>query len=487
MSYYLGLDQGTSSTKAVLVKNNKIIKKHSISLSTKYLKHGWVEQDPKEIIDNTILCIRKVLANVKKNSDEVIRLGLTNQTETFVIWDKGNGKPAMPAINWQCKRSSKIIKKYEKKLNKKEISNKTGLNLDPTFTATKLLWIKKYKPKIFKKLEKKQYLFGTLDTWIIWCLTEKREYVTDVTNASRTLLFNIKELKWDKSILRQFGLQNISLPLIKNNDQDFGLIDKKIFKSKIIITASIGDQQSSLYGHKCFKKGDIKITLGTGGFIWINSGNKFINNSKPTCIQTLAWVKDKPVYAFEAFVVMVGSLIDYFIKNLKVAKNFRQLEEKALKVDKTDLLFFPSLNGLGTPWWYTKNLGIIYGLNSKTSDKEISLVVFETVGFLIRSALDTLKKDTNIKFNQISLDGKLSKSKLIQNILISIINNNLKFSNETDLTSIGAVMLSSRNIHLEKKINKFKSFSPTNKNKYLNDKYLLWKKFINNIIKKDLT
>ena len=150
------------------------------------------------------------------------------------------------------------------------------------------------------------------------------------------------------------------------------------------------------------------------------------------------------------------------------------------------MLFFPSLNGLGTPWWYTKNLGILYGLNSKTSNEEIALVAFETVGFLIRSALDTLKKDTKIKFNQISLDGKLSKSKLIRNILISVINNNLKFSNETDLTSIGAVMLSSRNINLEKKINKFKSFRLLKKDKYLNEKYLLWEKFINNVIKNDL-
>ena len=486
MSYYLGLDQGTSSTKAVLFKNNRLITKYSIGLSTKYTNQGWVEQDPIEIINNTISCIKKVLVKVKKKSNETIDLGVTNQTETFLIWDKKNGKPVIPAINWQCKRSSKLIKKFERKLNKKEILNKTGLNLDPTFTATKLLWIKNYKPKIFRKLEKNDYLFGTLDTWIIWCLTEKRTYATDVTNASRTLLFNIKKLNWDNSIIKQFGLQNISLPEIKKNNDNFGIINKKKFKLKIRITASIGDQQSSLYGHKCFKKGDIKITLGTGGFIWINSGNKFIKNSNSSCVQTLAWVKDKPVYAFEAFIVMVGSLIDYFIRNLKIAKNFNQLEKQALKVNKTDLLFFPSLNGLGTPWWYAKNLGVLFGLNSKTTDKEISLVVFETIGFLIRSALDSLKIDTKLNFNQISIDGKLSKSKLIQKILISLIDKDLKFSHETDLTSIGAVMLSSKNINLKNKMNKFKSLDVSNKNKYLNDKYLLWKKFIDNIIKRNL-
>ena len=267
MAYYLGVDQCTTNTsttqKVILSSGKKVISKSTSVIPIRFTKEGWVEQDPSRMIKNIIWCTKDVINNSKIDVKKIASVGISNQTETFIVWDKSSGKPITPAISWQCKRSSNLLKKFNGNFNLKEINKKTGLNLDPTFTATKIFWLKKNYPEIYKKIVNNKYLIGTVDTWIIWNLTSGKIYSTDATNASRTLLCNINTIQWDKSLIDQFELKKISLPEIKKNRDNYGEISKKYFGAQIKINASIGDQQSSHFGNNCLKKGDLKITLGS--------------------------------------------------------------------------------------------------------------------------------------------------------------------------------------------------------------------------------
>ena len=485
MAYYLGVDQGTTNTKVILSSGKKVISKSTSVIPIRFTKEGWVEQDPSRMIKNIIWCTKDVINNSKIDVKKIASVGISNQTETFIVWDKSSGKPITPAISWQCKRSSNLLKKFNGNFNLKEINKKTGLNLDPTFTATKIFWLKKNYPEIYKKIVNNKYLIGTVDTWIIWNLTSGKIYSTDATNASRTLLCNINTIQWDKSLIDQFELKKISLPEIKKNRDNYGEISKKYFGAQIKINASIGDQQASLYGNNCLKKGDLKITLGTGGFLWLNRGYKFYPKNINECLDTLAWFIDRPVYASEGFIFMIGALLDYFTNNLKLAKNFKDLEKKALKSKKTDIYIVPSMLGMGTPWWNPKSKGAIYGLSTKTNNSDLCLSAFETVGFQIKAALEALKNHSKININKIQIDGKLSSSILIKKILFGLLGKNINFSNNTDSTAIGAALLSG-NIKLDNSNKKrsFNFFSKNNEiNKYLNNKYMLWKKLTNHVLK----
>ena len=479
--YYLGVDQGTTNTKVVLLNGTKIISKAIKKIPITFTKEGWVEQDPVKMIQNIIFCIKYIIKKSKINIKKIKSVGISNQTETLVVWDKKKGKPIMPAISWQCKRSSALIKKYKSNFNLNEINKKTGLNLDATFTATKIFWIKKKYPKIYNKIITNKYLVGTIDTWIIWNLTNGKVYATDASNASRTLLCDIKKVCWDKSLLNQFELKKLILPEIKNNQDNYGEIDKKYFGTTIKIRASIGDQQASLYGNGCLKQGDLKITLGTGAFLWLNKGSKFIPKSNTGCLETLAWKINKPVYASEGFILMAGALLDYFINNLRFAKDFTNFEKMASKIEKNDILIVPSILGMGTPWWSLKSNGTIYGLNSKTTRDEICLSVFETVGFQIKSALDALKKHSHIKIKRINIDGKLSSSKLMKKILSKTICKEFNFSANSDITARGAALLASNKKKFQIEEIKY-LFKKDKIHKYLNDKYIKWKKLTESII-----
>jgi len=480
MVYHLGVDQGTTNTKVVLYNGKKIIYTVTKKIPINFTREGWVEQNANLIIDNIIFCIRQIIKISKVNINKIESAGIANQTETFVVWDKKSGKPVIPAISWQCKRSSELLIKYKNNFNLKEIGRKTGLNLDATFTATKILWLKINYPHIYNKILNNKYLIGTVDTWIVWKLTKGKIYSTDATNASRTLLCNTKKISWDQSLIDQFQLKRIILPEIKKNYDNFGKINKSYFGAEINIKATIGDQQASLFGNQCLNKGDLKITLGTGAFLWLNKGNKFFPKNNTGCLETLSWFIDRPVFASEGFVIMAGSLLDYFIKNLNYAKNFSHFENISLKAKENDIFIIPSLLGLGTPWWSSKSNGSIYGLNSKTTHEDICFSVFESVGFQIKAALDALKKHSSISIKKISIDGKLSSSKLMKKILSSLICKDFYFSDNSDATAIGATLIASNNTFLSTTKRTKYIFNENKMHDYLINKYYIWKKLVDN-------
>ena len=482
MLYHLGVDQGTTNTKVVLYNGRKIICTFTKKIPINFTKEGWVEQNANLMIENIIFCIKQIITISKININKINTIGIANQTETFVVWDKKSGKPIIPAISWQCKRSSKLLIKYKNNFNLKEINHKTGLNLDATFTATKILWLKINHPQIYKKIVNNKYLIGTVDTWIVWNLTKGKIYSTDATNASRTLLCDTKKISWDQSLIEQFQLKKIILPEIKKNYDDFGKVNKSYFGAEIDIKSTIGDQQASLFGNQCLNKGDLKITIGTGAFLWLNKGNKFFPKNNNGCLETLSWYFDKPVFASEGFVVMAGSLIDYFINNLNYAKDFVHFEKIANKAKKNNIFIIPSLLGLGTPWWSSKSNGSIYGLNSNTTHEDICLAVFESIGFQIKAALDALKKHSNINIKKISIDGKLSSSKLMRRILSSLICQDFYFSDNSDITAIGATLIASNNKFLSNMKKTKYLFSQNKMHDHLTNKYYVWNKLVNNSI-----
>ena len=482
MVYYLGVDQGTTNTKVVLHNGKRIISTATKKIKIHFTKEGWVQQNANLMIENIVCCIKEIIKNSEININKIESVGIANQTETLVVWDKKSGKPVLPAISWQCKRSSELIKKYKNNFNLKEINRKTGLNLDATFTATKILWLKINHPKIYNKITNNKYLIGTVDTWIVWTLTKGKTYSTDATNASRTLLCNTKKLSWDKSLIEQFQLKKIILPEIKKNYDNFGKINKSYFGVEIDIKASIGDQQASLFGNECLNKGDLKITLGTGGFLWLNKGNKFVPKNNSGCLETLGWFIDKPIFASEGFVIMAGALLDYFIENLNYAKNFNDFEKMALTKQRNNIFIMPSILGLGTPWWSSKSNGSIYGLDSRTTHEDICLAVFESVGFQIKAALDALKKHSNTNIKKINIDGKLSTSKLIKKILSSLICKDFYFSSNSNITAIGAALLASNNTSLSDKKRTKYFFKNDKMHDYLINKYCTWKRLIDNSI-----
>ena len=482
MVFYLGVDQGTTNTKVVLFNGKKIIAKSIKKIPIIFTKEGWVEQDPDLMIKNIIYCIKNVIKNSKIQIKKIESIGIANQTETLVIWDKKSEKSIMPAISWQCQRSSELIEKYKINFNLNEINKKTGLNLNATFTATKIFWIKKKYPEIYNKIINNKYLIGTIDTWIIWKLTGGKVYSTDASNASRTLLCNTKNIFWDKSLIEQFQLKKLILPEIKKNNDSFGETDKKYFGTKIKIKASIGDQPASLYGNGCLKKGDLKITLGTGGFLWLNKGNQFVPKSNTGCLETLAWSLKKTTFASEGFIFMAGALLDYFIENLNFAKDFNNFEKMASKVKKNNIFIIPSILGLGTPWWNLNSNGTIYGLNSNTTHEDICLSAFETVGFQVKAALDALKNHSNINIKKIKIDGKLSSNKLIRKIISGLICRDLNFSANTDITALGAALLASNNSRFFQRDEIKYLFKKDKQQDYLINKYNKWKKLTNKII-----
>ena len=476
MIYHLGVDQGTTNTKVVLYNGKKIISKATKEIQIKITKQGWVEQDPVIMVKNIVYCIKQVIKISGIDVNKIESVGIANQTETFVVWDKNNGKPILPAISWQCKRSASLLIKNKNKFNLREINKKTGLNLDATFTATKILWLKINYPQIYNKIVNNKYLIGTLDTWIIWNLTKGKIYSTDASNASRTLLCNTKLQEWDESLINQFQLKKIILPKIKKNYDNFGKIDKSFFGAEINIKASIGDQQASLFGNECLKMGDLKITLGTGAFLWLNKGNKFLPKNNSGCLETLAWFINKPVYASEGFVIMAGALLDHFIKKLNYASNFKNLEKKSSSFKKNNIFTIPSFLGLGTPWWSSKSNGKIYGLSSNTNDEDVCLSAFETVGFQIKAALDALKKHSSINIKKINIDGKLSTSNVMRKILSSLICKDFYFSDNSDITAMGSAFIASKSSSLYKRKRSQYLFDRDDNHEYLINKYYKWKK-----------
>ena len=352
---FLTIDQGTSSSRALLFDDKfNVIDVFQKKFKQIYLNESWVEHNPNEIFESVVSCCEKILKG--KNSKKILSIGITNQRETIVVWDNKTGKPLYNAIVWQDKRTSELCNNLKNDGLEDTINKKTGLLLDPYFSATKIAWILDNVDGVRKKAKNGQVCFGTIDTWLIWKLTNGKTFATDVTNASRTSLFNIKEMQWDSELLDIFKIPFHCLPEVKACDDYYG--DTEILSRSIKITGVIGDQQSSAIGQFCFEEGDLKSTYGTGCFVLANTGNKIIYSNKKLLTTISCKINNDVSYALEGSIFMAGGLMNWMQSNLKLFKNISETSKLASSVNpSSNVIIVPAFSGLGAPHWSPNSKG----------------------------------------------------------------------------------------------------------------------------------
>ena len=441
--YILSIDAGTSSSRAIIVDKKGNIKGISqFEFPQIFPKEGWVEHNPNEIWETQLKAIKEVLKKTKISPEMIHSLGIANQRETTVIWNKQTGEPVYNAIVWQDRRTADICDDLKKQNLETLFQNKTGLLLDPYFSGTKIKWIFDNNPSLHELAENNQLAFGTIDSWLIWKLTSGKEHVTDVTNASRTLIFNIKELKWDQELIDLFGIPNNILPKVVSCSEYIGKIAKDILGFEIPITGIAGDQQASLFGQMCLEEGDIKNTYGTGCFCMMNTGEKIVK-SKNKLLSTIAYQLDnKTYYAIEGSIFTGGSLIQWMRDQLNIISNSSEIESLASSVkDNGGVTFIPALTGLGAPYWNPKATGSIMGITISTKKGHIARAALEAIAIRTYEIIQNMQKDANTKFTNLKVDGGASNNNLLMQIQSNLIEAKVIRPVITETTAIGAAFL----------------------------------------------
>lgn len=439
--YILAIDQGTTSTRAILFdKNQNAVKVAQKEIKVFFPHPSWVEQDANEIWLSTLSVIAELFMDGKYKPDQVDSIGITNQRETTVIWDKTTGIPVYHAIVWQSRQTADIIENYKAQGIEPIIKEKTGLILDPYFSASKIRWIL---DNIEAAKDNDNLLFGTIDTWLLWKLTAGKVHAIDVTNASRTLLFNIRTLDWDAELLKIFDIKRSMLPEIKATSGLFGYTDKvHFFNRECPITAMVGDQQGALFGESCFEKGQIKNTYGTGGFLLINTGDKPIL-SNYGLLSTVAWkIKDQVNYALEGSIFVSGSLIQWLRDGLKFFANAADSEEKARLVeDSGGVVVVPAFTGLGAPYWKHECRGAIYGITRGTTIEHITRASIEAMAYQSKDLIEVMENDLNQKVSELKVDGGATGNKYLLEFQADILGIPVTKTKNSESTALGACRL----------------------------------------------
>ena len=443
MQYILSIDQGTTGSRAVVYDKNAEIKTSAYQEFPQYFpKPGWVEHDPKEIWQSVNLSIQKALAKIPKA--EISCIGITNQRETTVIWDRVTGKPVYNAIVWQCRRTAQRCAALKKRRGKPEyFRKKTGLPIDAYFSATKIEWILKNVPNVLSKAKKGRLFFGTTDSWILWKLTKGAVHATDYTNASRTLLFNIEQLKWDGEILQEFGIPRQILPQVLPSSGIFGETAKQgILPAGIPIAGIAGDQQAALFGQTCFAPGTMKNTYGTGCFLLLNTGRHRVN-SKYGLITTLGCdAQGKPVYVLEGAVFVAGSAIQWLRDGLGLLDSAAQSENLAKSVtDCAGVYFVPALVGLGAPSWDQDARGSIFGITRGTKKSHIVRAALEAMCYQTKDVVVAMQKDSGLEIKKLKVDGGAVVNDFLCQFQADILGIEVVRPKITEITSLGAAYL----------------------------------------------
>ena len=489
--YILAIDAGTTSSRAILFDQNaEPIEIAQYEFTQFFPKEGWVEHDALEIWNTQLKAVRDVINNSKIDPNQIDSIGITNQRETTVIWNKKTGIPVFNAIVWQDRRTADFCDQL-KKINKTElIQNKTGLVIDAYFSGTKIKWILDNDPSIRSQANNGELLFGTIDTWLIWNLTNGRSHITDPSNASRTLLYNIKEDDWDDELLSLFDIPKNILPKVVDSSSISAHLDDKFFGVKIPISGIAGDQQAALFGQLCTDQGDIKNTYGTGCFCMMNTGKTFVK-SKNKMLSTIAWRIDGEItYALEGSVFVAGALIQWLRDKLGIINNASDVEDLAKSVDNNGgITFIPALSGLAAPYWDPYAQGTIYGITRGTENGHIARAALESIALRTRDIIIEMEKDAGIKFSNLKVDGGASNNNLLMQIQSNLLNTNVIRPKTTETTALGIAFLAGLATGFWKDIPSLKnlwikdrSFQP---NKEIDtDKIVeLWIKRINNLLK----
>ena len=441
-NFILSIDQGTTSTRSILFD----LKGKPVFVSQKefkqyYPKDGWVEHNPEEIWVTTKKVIKEIINKNKKIKGNILTIGITNQRETTLLWDSKTGKCIYNAIVWQDRRTANLCNKLKKKGLENLIKSRTGLLLDPYFSATKIKWIIENIPLAKELLKKDRLLFGTIDTYLIWKLTKGKIHATDSTNASRTMLFNIKKNCWDKKILKLLTIPESILPNVKNSADNFGFTDKSITKKPYPINGVIGDQQAAAVGQSCFQKGSTKITFGTGAFIIMNTGNKKIN-SKNKLLSTICYrINNRTTFALEGSIFIAGASVQWLRDKLKIIKSAKITEKISKKqINNNNVYLVPAFTGLGAPYWKPNVRGILTGLTRDTGRNEIIRATLESVAYQTSDLLNAMKKD-GLKPSVIKVDGGMANNYWFIQFLTDILNIKVLKPKVYETTSLGAAVM----------------------------------------------
>ena len=440
MNGILAIDQGTTSSRAIIFsKSGKKLISSQLEFKQFFPKNGWVEHNPNEIWSTTIKVTKNVLLKSKKLKINIKALGITNQRETTVCWDKRTGEPVYNAIVWQDRRTENYCKKIKKK--EKLIRKKTGLFLDPYFSATKIKWIINNVPKAKKLFKKNELLFGTIDTFLIWKLTNGKIHATDATNASRTMLFNITSNKWDKDILKIFKLNEKILPTVKNSADDFGFTSEKIVGQKIKISAVLGDQQAAAIGQACFEKGSVKSTYGTGAFLLMNTGEKKIM-SKNKLITTICYrINNKTTYALEGSIFIAGAGVQWLRDKIRLIDNAYETEKIAKsKKNSKGVYVVPAFTGLGAPYWNSKSRGLITGLTRDSDWRDLVRATIESVAYQTSDLFLSMRKD-GLNPKSVKVDGGMVSNNWFVQFLSEILKIKITRSKINETTALGAAYM----------------------------------------------
>jgi len=488
--YIIAIDQGTSSSRAILFdKKQRVIGLEQEGIKIRYPYKGWVEQDPEEIWETTYSTVRKLLENRKISSAEIAAIGITNQRETTVIWDKKTGIPIHKAIVWQDTRTAKYCEKINNSDFAELIKSKTGLVVDSYFSATKIKWLLDKYDADRSKSKKGELLFGTIDTWLLWKLSEGKMHYTDYTNASRTMIFDIHKKKWSDEILDFFDIPKQILPEVKNTSEIYGYTSKNFSEHKIAIASIVGDQQSALFGQQCTEMGMVKNTYGTGCFMLMNTGDKIVN-SKHGLLSTIAWsINDKTTYALEGSVFIAGAVIQWLRDEMGLLKNAEESEALATKVkDNNGVYFVPAFTGLGAPYWNGNAQGIITGLTRDSNKNHIIRAALESMAFQTKDVLNAMIIDSNIALTKLHVDGGAVQNNFLMQFQADILNTEILIPQNRESTALGAALFaglavgfyteeSIKNNHKIEKI-----FSSKISNEEREKLYSGWKKAIEKVL-----
>ncbi|WP_440614096.1 glycerol kinase GlpK [Candidatus Pelagibacter sp. HIMB1748] len=481
--FIISIDQGTTSSRVILfdIKGN-IVFVSQFEFKQYFPKNGWVEHNPNEIWSTTLKALKQVINKAKKLKGHILTIGITNQRETTILWNKKTGKPIYNAIVWQDRRTQDYCKLLKKKNYENLFRNKTGLFIDPYFSATKIKWILD-NVKISKKLlSSNDLLFGTVDTFLIWKLTKGKQHLTEASNASRTMLYNINNNKWDKEILKKLNIPLKILPEVKNSADNFGKTDKKITGVEISISAVLGDQQAAAFGQTCFEKGSIKSTYGTGAFVIMNTGPKKIN-SKNKLLTTICYrLNNKNTYALEGSIFIAGAGVQWLRDKVKLIKKAPETEKISKSSKINDGVFVvPAFSGMGAPYWRPDARGVITGLTRDSDWKSIVRATVESVGYQSFDLFDSMNKD-GLKPRIVKVDGGMVANNWFTQFLADIINLKVVRPKILETTALGVALLAGLQIGEYKSLNQIKNmwkkdrvFSPNIKKTLRNELLAGWK------------
>ncbi|MGG7213540.1 glycerol kinase GlpK [Clostridium nigeriense] len=442
--YIIALDQGTTSSRAIVFdKEQNILGVSQKEFNQIYPKEGWVEHDPLEIWATQYGVLQEVIAKTNISQDEVAAIGITNQRETTIVWDKNTGNPVYNAIVWQCRRTADICDNLKAKGLEGYIKESTGLVVDAYFSGTKIKWILDNVEGAREKAERGELLFGTVDTWLVWKLTNGKVHVTDYTNASRTMLYNIKELKWDNKILEELDIPKSMLPEVRNSSEVYG--DTNLGgKSdiRVPIAGIAGDQQSALFGQTCFEKGEAKNTYGTGCFLLMNTGEEMVE-SKNGLLTTIAiGIDGKVQYALEGSVFVGGAVVQWLRDELRLVNDSADTEYFAKKVDDNGGVYIvPAFVGLGAPHWDMYARGAIFGLTRGANRNHIIRAALESIAYQTKDLIDAMTEDIGDKLKGIKVDGGASRNKFLMQFQADMLGTNVIRPIISETTALGAAYL----------------------------------------------